>query len=135
MEKLIFANANDRELNFKDKIFSVAAKYDEAVKAGNKDGGAHGEPHAEDMIGVDKGIRKGNGRKLILADQPDHDRIHHVDADRDQALRSDRQRHHGDGLIEVFIFGDQFSEQGAGLLLRILLLIITQKASIIFSIT
>ncbi len=37
MEKLIFANANDRELNFKDKIFSVAAKYDEAVKAGNKD--------------------------------------------------------------------------------------------------
>lgn len=37
MEKLIFANANDRELNFKDKIFSVAAKYDEAVKSGNKD--------------------------------------------------------------------------------------------------
>lgn len=37
MEKLIFANANNRELNFKDKIFSVAAKYDEAVKAGNKD--------------------------------------------------------------------------------------------------
>ncbi len=37
MEKVIFANANGRDLNFKDKIFSVAARYDEMAKEKGKE--------------------------------------------------------------------------------------------------
>lgn len=37
MEKVIFANANGRELNYKDKIFSVAGRYDEMAAKLGKD--------------------------------------------------------------------------------------------------
>ena len=55
------------------------------------------------MIDIDKLIGQRSGRQLLLSQRAYHDRVQHVDADRDQALQGDGKRQQKHFLIEFVI--------------------------------
>ena len=70
----------------------------------------HPQPHAENMIDIDKLIGQRRCRQFLLSQRPHHDRVQHVDANRDQALERDRQRQQKHPFIE-FVVGNKNSSQ------------------------
>ena len=63
-----------------------------APEAGDQHAGSHAQAHAEDLIDVDKLVGQGGGAQLRFPHAAQHDGVHHVDADGDEALEGD-----GDG--------------------------------------
>ncbi len=79
-----------------------------AVVAGDQDGCAHAESHAEDLEDEDIGIGQGSGRKSVLRIVAEHDVVEHADTDGHKRLQSDREPKDEDFLIKVRIFSIQF---------------------------